>query len=63
MARHGGYTDEALPLATRMLLYSRIEAAVLVFVIAIMVAKPDGGKPSVAADYVTCCWIVSSSDA
>lgn len=37
----GGYTEEARPLAERMLLWSRIETALLVLVIAIMVAKPD----------------------
>jgi uncharacterized membrane protein len=39
--RQGGFTDEARPLASRMLLWSRIEAALLVLVITIMVAKPD----------------------
>ena len=41
MEERGGYTDDARPLAERMLLWSRIETALLVLVITIMVAKPD----------------------
>ena len=41
MEERGGYTDEPRPLAERMLLWSRIEPALLVVVITIMVAKPD----------------------
>ena len=36
----GGYSDELRPLASRVLLFSRIETAILVIVIADMVAKP-----------------------
>jgi hypothetical protein len=40
ITERGGYTDELRPLASRLLLWSRIEAALLVAVIAVMVAKP-----------------------
>jgi hypothetical protein len=40
IAQRGGYRDELRPLASRVLLWSRIEAALLVALIAIMVAKP-----------------------
>ena len=39
--REGGYTEAARPLAAQILLWSRIEAGLLVAVIAVMVAKPD----------------------
>lgn len=41
MEERGGFVDEHRPLAERMLLWSRIELALLVVVITIMVAKPD----------------------
>jgi uncharacterized membrane protein len=41
IAERGGFDDGLRPLATKLLLWSRIEAAVLVAVIAVMVAKPD----------------------
>ena len=40
MGERGSYTDELRPLASRFLLFSRIEAALLVAIIAIMVTKP-----------------------
>ena len=41
MGERGGYADELRPLASRFLLFSRIEAGILVAVIAVMVAKPE----------------------
>lgn len=41
MEERGGLTEETRPLAERMLLWSRIETALLVLVITIMVTKPD----------------------
>ena len=38
---NSGYTDAERPLAERMLTWSRIELALLIVVITIMVAKPD----------------------
>ena len=40
MGERGGYTAELKPLASRFLLFSRIEAGLLVAIIAIMVSKP-----------------------
>ena len=40
MGERGGYSAELRPLASRFLLFSRIEAALLVAIIAVMVTKP-----------------------